>query len=429
MTTTSTNSNTSSSTSIDYSISREVPDTIVSVEDIKLHFKKNVYGNDCYPLRYKGREYIFERLKWVRSLPKGIEDSSAAEFVEKKKIWDVMNSTVYQYYISYTALTSSAKSKYGFLLKEEGHVYLEISRNINIIKELYLSCFLYFKYNSLLAGAFCKQIIMDTVTLFSACERIKIDIIGHLTCCELYTSYLVKFKKYRERKILMVTLNYNQEIFTHQEGIVFKKKVDDLRSPSRRADTNYTLYGFPVVLFPLESNKTLYNLTLSFKKGNTLVKTYQIDSYHIFNDIVDNMEIYQKYGVHNGICPQNISYSNKTGKYYLVSYSSFTKDRLPSGYKRKTFLKKWKSQVKRYHCVTNVKYDLLELGFVFNWIEMKKLKLQSSVKTPVTRNLKDYFKYVNELDSNTVVDDKIQIDLGKILRRLDRTKEFNEPIY
>ena len=59
---------------------------------------------------------------------------------------------------------------------------------------------------------------------------------------------------------------------------------------------------------------------------------------------------------------------------------------------------------------------------------IKKLKLINSVKIPVTRNMRDYFKYVNELDSNIEINDKIRMDLGKILRRLDR-KLANGPTY
>lgn len=401
-------------------VARKVPDTIISTKDVELYFKENNNEHDCYPLRYKGREYIFERLIWVRNLPKDIEEDLITVPIDKKKIWDVLNSTVYQYYSSYTALSSSAKRKYGFLLKENEYVYFKISSDLNIIKELYLSCFLYFQYNSLLGGYYT-----NTVTLYKGDNRIKIDVIGHLSCCDLYTSYLVKSKKDTQRKILVISSNPIQEAFMTNR---LKKENTVSGGNVLSSGKDYTLYGFPVMLLSLESNNTLHNLSLSFKKGNTIERSYQMDSYHIFNDMVNSMKIYQKYGVHNGICPQNIYYDNKTDRYYLISYSSFTKYRLPSGYKRKTFIKIWKSQVKRYHCVTNVKYDLLELGFILNWVEMKKLKLENSVKIPVTRNMRDYFEYVNELNSNAEVGDKIRMDLGKILRRLDR-KLANGPTY
>lgn len=83
--------------------------------------------------------------------------------------------------------------------------------------------------------------------------------------------------------------------------------------------------------------------------------------------IIDQLQKLHQFACHSDIKPENILKDDK-GKYYLVDLGDISDTVLNYGYIRRAFTPLFTSQVRYNQTITTPKYDLLELGFVLNFL-------------------------------------------------------------
>jgi len=82
--------------------------------------------------------------------------------------------------------------------------------------------------------------------------------------------------------------------------------------------------------------------------------------------ILDQLQNLHTFGCHADLKPQNIM--KKDDKFYLIDMGSISTECRGYGYTRFTFTPHFTSQIDHARQIITAKYDLLELGFVLNWM-------------------------------------------------------------
>jgi hypothetical protein len=140
--------------------------------------------------------------------------------------------------------------------------------------------------------------------------------------------------------------------------------------------------------------------------------------------ILNNFKKIHTIGILNNLSVDNIG-KDKKGNYHILSYATLADIKLYFGYRRTYWNNLWSAQVPETDQVTTIKYDLLELGYLMNYLNSKQLfgKEIPELKTVVrdvdkSRNLKiyEYMQYVKK-NCEMKTDIKMYDELIEILKR------------
>ena len=131
--------------------------------------------------------------------------------------------------------------------------------------------------------------------------------------------------------------------------------------------------------------------------------------YKLGIQILKILEIVHRYGVLCDLSPTNIGKDSK-GDYWIVSYKNFTDSSLYYGYLRTYWNKTWSSNISESESVCTGKNDLLELGYLMNFLYLKNLEGDTIISNPkiITESLTPrIYKYMSVLKSNIQLDSDI----------------------
>ena len=155
---------------------------------------------------------------------------------------------------------------------------------------------------------------------------------------------------------------------------------------------DFNFYGKAVLV-----KDRLYSL------DDTDLKTEKI--YKLGIQILDELKKLHPYGVLNNLSYENVG-KDKLGNYYILDYSKFTDTKLFYGYKRTYWNNLWSSQVSETDQVTIAQNDLLELGYLLNYLYCKFLfntqvsELKIFAKQIEEERTPIIYKYMNEIKQN-----------------------------
>lgn len=136
--------------------------------------------------------------------------------------------------------------------------------------------------------------------------------------------------------------------------------------------------------------------------------------------ILDQLQKLHTFGCHADLKPGNIM--KKGDKFYLIDMGSISTDVRGYGYTRSAHTPHFTSQTDRARQIITAKYDLLELGFVLNWMsydengnagfgmfsfQMQNARLKQAgskersdwwrLEWPNNHQVKNYMNYINEI--------------------------------
>jgi len=96
--------------------------------------------------------------------------------------------------------------------------------------------------------------------------------------------------------------------------------------------------------------------------------TYRDDAHEVGRQLLRSLQKLHCFAVHNDIKPDNIM--KKNGKYYLIDYGGLTTKRKAYGFERGVWSLAWCSQIRESGQVTTAKYDLLELLYTLQYLDL-----------------------------------------------------------
>ena len=165
------------------------------------------------------------------------------------------------------------------------------------------------------------------------------------------------------------------------------------------------------------------NLDYKFMGGYVLVqeRLKPLDSedykpvnvYKLGIQILHILEAIHRYGVLTDLSPTNIG-KNMKGDYYIVSYSNFTNTPLYYGYRRTYWNKSWSSSVSESDSVCTYRNDLLELGYLLNYLYLKNL--EGATNTGIVNRVR-------------VVEETVTPRIYEYMRTLKSSLEFDSNVY
>lgn len=392
------------SSSIDHLPTQKFTLTVVT------RFRRATYSLGDSKIDLPGGDNIFKYVVDIENQPKTVWKSlpKIPSYVENM-VWCTLNLVFYNYLHNYYNLNDKGKRSLKKSLEAQNKVYVYLDRMnyVETVEKLYKTCVLHHFNNS-----FDKTRLVGCSLNFTTKYRIdKMKLKKKLYYGESYIGDDLNGKRY--------FINFN-----------FKKW---LRGVSPIYDTRYKFCGFDVLV--VRNSKSLVDLVfneseISFKaQTNTINRNFKVDIYHLGTDLMNIILGYQGFGVHNNIRPETIDYA-KSG-YYINDFSRFV-EKSDERCLRVNFDRIWSSQKYYYGCHSTVKNDLIELGFVLNWvmcIELVGSDVRGPFNIPISRNIKSYFDYICGLPEAVVLDELVIKDVGKMLRRLDKPIEEAVEIY
>ncbi len=437
-------SNTTSS--IDHSPTQKFTLTVVT------RFRRATYSLGDRKIDLPGGDNIFKYVVDIENQPITVWKSlpKIPSYVENM-VWCTLNLGFYNYLHDYYNLSDKGKRSLKKSLEDQNKVYVYLDRMnyVETVEKLYKTCILHHFYNS-----FDKTRLVGRRLNFTTRNSIdKMKLKMGLYYGESYLGEDLSGKRY--------FINFN-----------FKKW---LRGVSGVYNTRYKFYGFDVLV--VRNSKSLVDLVFDESGGsggrsggsgsggsggsdggrsggsgsggsggsdggrskngsdggrkptNTINRNFKVDVYHLGIDLMNIILKYQGWGVHNNIRPETIDYA-KSG-YYINDFSRFV-EKSDEKCLRVNFDRIWSSQKYYYGCCSTVKNDLIELGFVLNWVmcvELAGPDVRGPFNIPISRNIKSYFDYICGLSETVVLDELVIGCVGKMLRRLDKPIEEAVKIY
>lgn len=144
------------------------------------------------------------------------------------------------------------------------------------------------------------------------------------------------------------------------------------------------------------------------------------NAYQIGSDVISQLWLLHKIGIHCDIKPGNIMKKiiNGRPKYLLIDYGGVTQEPLGHGYRRWIWSPKWTSTPKgQPNQIVTAYVDFLELAYtmqaVINWY---KIGHDGDYKKHYTGRLKHYMNYLNSMDQNNIC----KHDYKKLIKILAR---------
>lgn len=145
--------------------------------------------------------------------------------------------------------------------------------------------------------------------------------------------------------------------------------------------TDYSFYGLPVLikerLIPLD--RTDWQAKQVYILGTTFLEEFKI---------------LHTLGILNNLSPNNIG-KDIFGNYKVVDYSSLATTPLFYGFKREYWSNVWSSQVPETNQVTTAKNDLLELGYLMNYLLTMG---EMSSQLPGAETMPEYKLFAREIE-------------------------------
>ena len=355
-------------------------------------------------------ENIFNHINMINNLPTDYVDPFLKININiENKVWSMLSLSCYSYLHKYYSLTNRQKQllKEKIIAKDQIYIDLDKIDYLEVIKKLFKACLLYYMFKQLTN----EQLTGKYLVLLKGNTQIKIYIKNEY---ELYSNNvyvgIIGKKKYSIK-------------FASKQEILLLKSLD-----LGLYKFDYKIYGFEVLVS--KNNKKLTKLVFAAEKFNTISRPFRVDTYILAIDILNVMMKYQKTGVHNNLYPGIIGYDGQN--YHINDFDNFNSQKYNNGFLRTHFTDKWSSQTYYHGCTSTIKNDILELGFILNWIKVYELLgyvVFEPFKVPVSRNIKSYFDYVTSLQTDIILDEKIITKLGKFLRRLDKPLTESLEIY